>query len=181
MKGVIVYKGKYGATQQYAAWLGEELHLPVYTAHDPTIENISAYDFVVAGGSVYMGKLQIKNWLLEHELLLQQKKMFLFIVCGTPASEKEKLEKIVRENLPASLVGSCTVYFLPGRVIHQQLSWRDNMMLKLGAMLTKNPRDKKNMLKEFDLVKKEYTGTLVAAVKSLPVEKTETVLSKQQV
>ena len=29
MKGLIIFKGKYGATRQYAGWIGDELQLPV--------------------------------------------------------------------------------------------------------------------------------------------------------
>ena len=29
MKGIIIYKGKYGATRQYADWLGKELNLQI--------------------------------------------------------------------------------------------------------------------------------------------------------
>ena len=32
MKGIIIYKGKYGATAQYAQWLGEELNFPVHVS-----------------------------------------------------------------------------------------------------------------------------------------------------
>ena len=40
MKGIIIYKSKYGATKQYADWLGELLHIPsVFLDHitHPTI------------------------------------------------------------------------------------------------------------------------------------------------
>ena len=63
MKGVIIYKGKYAATRQYADWLGTELQLPVIIADNIEGKKIAKYDFVVLGSSVYIGKLQIHNWL----------------------------------------------------------------------------------------------------------------------
>lgn len=60
MKGIIIFKGKYGATGQYAEWLGKELGLPVFTPDNYRTEDIINCDFVIIGSSVYMGKLQLK-------------------------------------------------------------------------------------------------------------------------
>ena len=32
MKGLVIYKGKYGATEQYAMWIGQELQMPVVSS-----------------------------------------------------------------------------------------------------------------------------------------------------
>ena len=61
MKGVIVYKGKYGATRQYAEWLGAELKLAVQQAEDLTKEKLSLFDYIIMGSSVYVGKLLMKK------------------------------------------------------------------------------------------------------------------------
>jgi menaquinone-dependent protoporphyrinogen IX oxidase len=166
MKGVIIYKGKYGATRQYAQWLGEALQIPVYAADDAAIGKITQYDFVIGGGSVYVGKWQLKAWVGRQAPALQQKKFFSFIVCGTPASEKEKLRKMAADNIPASLLATTPVYFLPGKVIHRELSWLDRFALKMGARFAK-PEDRKHMLAEFNKVDRENIQGLVAAVKNL--------------
>jgi menaquinone-dependent protoporphyrinogen IX oxidase len=80
MKGIIIYKGKYGATQQYAEWLSKELQLPVRKPENLTASHLSLYDFVVIGSSVYEGGLLMKNWLKKYAEILQNKKVFLFIV-----------------------------------------------------------------------------------------------------
>jgi len=166
MKGIIIYKGKYGATQQYAEWLSEELQLPAVKPENLTASNLPIYDFVIIGSSVYEGNLLIKNWLKKYAEIFQNKKVFLFIVCATPPTENKKLQTIAKNNIPAMLNHS-GVYFLQGRMILNQLSWMDRFMMKMGARLQKDPRVRKDMLQDFDAVKKENIAALVNAVKIL--------------
>ena len=170
MRGVIVYKGKYGATHQYAQWLSNELQVPVLRPENLTAGNLPLYDLVIVGSSVYMGSLLIKKWLRKYAAILQNKKVFLFIVCATPPKETEKLDVIAKRNIPAMLNHS-PVYFLHGRMILNKLSWMDRFMIKMGARLEKDPLVKKEMLQDFDAVKKENITALVTAVKNLRVGK----------
>ena len=88
MKGLIVYKGRYSATRQYAKWLSEELRLPAYVSDIANEDDVDNADFVIIGSSVYIGKLQIKKWLLRNAKALSGKKLFFFMVCGTPSDKK---------------------------------------------------------------------------------------------
>lgn len=164
MKGAIIYKGKYGATRQYAEWLGEELHLPVLDLEIVSARMLAKYDYIIAGASVYAGKLQNKSWLNRNSKTLVGKKLFLFIVCATPSSEKEKLNGIIKANIPNALVNLADIFFLGGRLIISKLSWIDRLVLKMGASLEKDPARKKAMLRDFDSVKKENMKVLVHAV-----------------
>ena len=164
MKGAIIYKGKYGATRQYAEWLGEELHIPVLEPEIVTARMLSKYDYIIAGASVYAGRLQNKSWLNRNSQILAGKKLFLFIVCATPSSEKEKLNGIIKANIPDTLVNLADTFFLAGRLIKSKLGWIDRLVLKMGASLEKDPARKKAMLQDFDWVKKENIKNLVNAV-----------------
>ena len=137
MKGIIIYKGKYGATKQYAEWLGSALHLPVFTQDSLASEDLDSYDLIIAGGSVYMGIWQMHKWLLQHSDLSKNKKLFLFIVCGTAPDDKNALDQIARQNIPPDMLATCPVYFLHGRMLKKHLSWFDSLMLKMSAVLTK--------------------------------------------
>jgi menaquinone-dependent protoporphyrinogen IX oxidase len=167
MQGIIIYKGKYGATKQYANWLGEALALSVRTPETFTARQFAESDFVVIGSSVYIGAIQLKGWLQENANLLKTKKLFLFIVCATPAAEKEKIETIIKSNVPDSLRQQCDIYILRGRVIRHQLSWKDRLLLKIGSMAAKGPAQKEKMTTDFDGVKQENINVLVNAVKKL--------------
>jgi menaquinone-dependent protoporphyrinogen IX oxidase len=164
MKGIIIYKGKYGATRQYARWLGDELYLPIADSDDISKTVLTGYDFLVVGSSVYIGKMLLKGWLRNNVAAIQGKKIFLFMVSGTPPDKKEKLERYVQASVPAEIRSGCEIFFLPGRLVMKNLSWLDRIMLKMGSKLTKAPDEKKEMLTEYDDVKKENIQELKAAV-----------------
>jgi len=164
MKGLIIYKSKYGATRQYANWLSNELRLEVREPEDVTEKELTGYDFFVIGSSVYIGKLLIQDWLKKHLGVLHNKKLFLFIVCATSANEQEKLNTIVNNNIPFSILNKATIHFLHGKMIVKELSWFDRLLLKMGARMEKDPKVKKSMLTDFNSVKKENIAGLVQQV-----------------
>jgi menaquinone-dependent protoporphyrinogen IX oxidase len=173
MKGLIIYKGKYGATRQYAGWLSQALHLPAVQPDEVTKEQLLASDFLLIGSSVYIEKFQIRDWLKKNSAAIIDKKLFLFIVCGTPADEKEKLEGFIRNNVPVEIRSKCEIYFLPGRMIYKNLTWSDKLLLRVGAMFTQDARQKQAMLNDFDGVKKQNLSPLLQAFSkfiSVPLE-----------
>lgn len=167
MKSIIVYLGKYGATQQYAHWLGDALQQQVYHATCISEDILEECDAVIIGSSVYVGKLLISKWLKKNEAILKKKKLLFFIVCGTPPGQKDKLQQIVKGSISDALTANAAMYFLRGRMIIRKLSWKDRMVLKLGAAVTKDPVEKKEMLRNFDDVKKENLIQLIRDFRSM--------------
>ena len=161
MKGLVIYKGKYGATAQYAAWLGEALYLPVVDSHHQSAGNLAPYDYLIVGSPVYMGKLLIKDWLEENEWVLLNKKLFIFIVSSVSPEEKARQETVLKNNLPETLVTNATIFFLPGRVVINKLSWMDKLTVRIGAIMEKDPKKKALMRRGFDGVKRENINDLI--------------------
>ena len=93
-------------------------------------------------------------------------KLFLFIVCGTPPHEKEKLDAIVKSNRELAFLQQTTIYFLHGKMLIKELHWPDRFLLKMGARLEKDPAIKKEMLTNFNDVKKDHILPLVNEVQS---------------
>ncbi|HJS55543.1 MAG TPA: flavodoxin domain-containing protein [Chitinophagaceae bacterium] len=165
MKGIVIYKGRYGATKQYAMWVGQELGLTVASADRFPENELPKYDYFIVGSSVYIDKLEIKKWLKKHFNVLLSKKIFFFQVAGTPVSQKEKREFYNKKDIPPAILNKAESYFLPGRMIMRNLSWLDKFMLKMGARLTRDPMDKQRMLTDFNDVKKENVLPMVEAIK----------------
>ena len=163
MKGIIIYKGKYGATRQYAEWLSQELDLNFSLADELDI-NDNSNRFFILGSSVYIGKLQLSKWLQRNKKYLLNKKIFFFLVAGTPPSETEKLMGYIKTGIPEEIQSNCSYYFLPGRLNMEKLSWKDKFMLRMGARLAKDPADRANMLRSYDLVKKENLEKIILDV-----------------
>ena len=166
MKGIVIYQGKYGATRQYALWLGQSLELPVIAAGTVKKESLLEYDFFLIGTSVYIGTLQIKKWLKANLDILQGKKIFFFQVAGSPPADTVRRESYNRNGIPQQLAANCTCFFLPGRTIISKLSWQDRFMLRMGARLTKDKVERQNMLTEHDDVKQEHLTEMIEAVQA---------------
>jgi len=166
MKGLVIYKGKYGATKQYAIWIGQELQLTVASADRFPPDELSKYDYIILGSSVYIGKLEIKDWVKKNFLVLRNKKIFFFQVAGSPAEQIEKRESYNKASLPSTILEKIQFYYLPGRMIMRNLSGWHRFMLNMGAKLTKDPVEKKTMLTDFDHVKKENIFPIIEAVRT---------------
>jgi len=164
MKGLVIYKGKYGATKQYAMWIGQELQLPVASADRFPVDELPNYDYFILGSSVYIGQLEIRKWLKKNFNVLLNKKIFFFQVAATPVEQIEKRENYNKTSISSDILKRIKVYYLPGRMIMRNLSAWDRFMLKMGARLTKDPIEKKKMLTDFNDVKKENIIPLVKSV-----------------
>ena len=166
MKGLVIYKGKYGATKQYAMWIGQELKLSVASADRFPLDELPKYDYFILGSSVYIGQLEIKNWLKKNFKILKNKKIFLFQVAASPIEQLEKRESYNKASLSADILKKIQFYYLPGRLIMRNLSAWDRFRLKMGARFTKDPVEKKNMLTDFNDLKKENIDSLVKGVQN---------------
>jgi menaquinone-dependent protoporphyrinogen IX oxidase len=138
MKGIIIYKGKYGATKQYANWLSAALSIPVSPAGEEINKELIDADYIIMGSSIYIGKLQLRKWIRQHRSLLLNKKIFLFLVAGTPVSEREKLQQYINANIEAEITARCTFFFLPGKLEFKKLSFLDKMLMTIGSRLAKS-------------------------------------------
>ncbi|TWF34828.1 menaquinone-dependent protoporphyrinogen IX oxidase [Chitinophaga polysaccharea] len=166
MKGIIIYKGKYGATQQYATWLSAALSIPVVAAGKETKDQLEDADYIIMGTSIYIGKLQLRDWVKKNQGLLAGKKLFLYLVAGTPVAEKEKLEGYITANIVADISNKCTCFFLPGKLEFRKLSWVDKCLLTIGARLAKG-RGESIRVADYNDVKVEYLSGLIASVHKL--------------
>ena len=167
MKGLVIYKGRYGATKQYAMWIGQELQLPVASADRFPVDELPKYDYFILGSSVYIGQLEIKNWIKKNFNVLMNKKIFFFQVAASPVDQIEKRESYNKASLPPAILKKAGFYYLPGRMLMRNLSRWDRFMLKMGARLARNPVEKKTMLTDFDHVKKEKVISIIEAVRKL--------------
>jgi menaquinone-dependent protoporphyrinogen IX oxidase len=165
MKGLVIYKGKYGATKQYAMWIGEELKMTVVSADRLQLREWPKYDYIIIGSSVYIGKLEIRKWVKKNLAILTTTKIFLFQVAASPADQKEKREIYNKASLPQELLQKSESFYLPGKMKIKNLSFWDRFMLKMGAKLTKDPIEKKRMLTDFNAVKKENIEPLIESVR----------------
>jgi menaquinone-dependent protoporphyrinogen oxidase len=105
-KVLVAYASKYGATEQIAEKIGEVLNqaglsadvLPAEEVKDP-----SAYQAVVLGSAVYIGKWrkQAAKFLKENEKILTERPVWLF--SSGPAGEGDPVELLQGWAFPSAL------------------------------------------------------------------------------
>jgi menaquinone-dependent protoporphyrinogen IX oxidase len=104
MKGIILYKSKYGATKQYAEWIAERTGFPCVRTEDADIRTVSEYDTVILGGGVYASGIAGLSFLKKNIGQLKGKKILVFC-CGASPYEQEAFEAAVRHNMKDELAG----------------------------------------------------------------------------
>lgn len=176
--GIVIYESRYGAAKQYANWIGERLDLPVKRSTDLSPWELAAYDFIIAGSSIYMGKILLRNWLNKNENALLKKKVLFFIVGAARATETEKTAKYFTDNIPAALIKADNCFYLQGKSVYQELSLTDKLFLKMGAWLAKTQEDKKAMLTDFNAVERSKLNSLLKAAPPLFCQKVKAASGK---
>jgi len=103
MKGLVVYSGTYGSTEQYANWIGESLGIPLRRAKDVTVAELSAADYLVLGSSVHAGRLTMAGFLRRWWPAIAQKRVLFYTTSATPPAQRERLEGYLAACLPERL------------------------------------------------------------------------------
>ena len=140
------------------------MNWPLFTPEQLLNPTLDDADVVIVGASVYAGRLTLHDWLKKHAHQLLRKKVFLFIVCATPADKKDVLEQIAKNNIPALLQDLVVVFFFRGRLVINELSWLHKLMLKLASRTTNDADEKERMIHGFDGMNKESILPLLRLV-----------------
>lgn len=166
MNGFIIYRSRYGATRQYAAWLSAELKIPAIPQEQVTPEIIADAGFLILGSSIYIGKLLMRKWLKQHAAQLEKKRLFIFLVTATKKDKREKLASYVQQNIPACFEDNCRYYFFPGKIIYDQLSPVDKFKVRAGKWIAKL-RNKQLDISDFNDVSPSHISGLLNDVQLL--------------
>jgi len=110
MNTVILYATKHGTAEEIAKRLGAELGASLINLKTTPSPDISAYDTVVVGGSLYAGRLvsEAKKYLAAHQQELARKNLGVFLT-GLADSDS-----YFKSNVPAKLFETAKTVFLSG-------------------------------------------------------------------
>lgn len=106
MNTIILYASKYGCTADCAKYLESALPGSVsrldMDAADPKTIDLTLFDTVVFGSSIYVGSTskKMRSFCNDHIEILTQKKVGIFLCCGFSAQFHEYLSK----NFPQPLL-----------------------------------------------------------------------------
>ena len=164
MPGTIYYKTKYGATEDYARWLSEEVGFDLENIKEKP--EVRTEGIIVIGSSLMMGKVTAKDWILKNMEKMNGRKLVFFCV-GSSKIGSQVREDILIRSLPKDVLAGMKIFHLPGRIEHKKLSFIMSGMMKRMAKYEKDEVEKKRAIEGYDDVKRENLAPMVAYIKSL--------------
>lgn len=169
MKGIVIYEGKYGSTEQYSKWIGEDLEIDVVPVKKIKFNDIVKYDFIILGSSIIAYKLSMKNWINKNWEKISSKKIFLFTVSGAPPENKEKMKEFLDNSISSEIQNKMKIFHFPGRMIFRKLPIFMRIMLNIVGGMQKDPVVRKKFTEDYDFMKKDYTKFLIETIQNLTI------------
>lgn len=160
MKGIVVYKGMHGSTEQYALWIADELGFELKCSDDVDAQQITDAKIIIMGSSVYKGRLSLAGWMEKHKEILSSKTLYLFTVSGTHPTEGKILERILKVSTPESLQGKFRHYPLHGSIKKRELSFSERLLVRFGSKVPENENRTKK-IRDFNYVSKNNIRAIV--------------------
>jgi menaquinone-dependent protoporphyrinogen oxidase len=153
MKALIVYGTRYGTASEIAEEIGkvmraEGIEVNVVDAHGLKDYDVSAYDMVIIGSGIKMGKWTKDSlrFLKKNKSALADKKVALFVSCGA-ANEEKSVEmgrdKYLRKVAEENLLGKPVDMGLFGSVYDPNA--KHGLMYKMTAGFIRKDLEKKGM------------------------------------
>lgn len=129
MKGIIIYKSKYGATKKYAEWLSAETGFDVCGVEKVKVQDIEVYDVVIFGGGIYASGIAGLNFLKKNIKHFNNKKIIIFCDGASPYDEKA-LSEIKKRNMDGVL-SNIPLFYCRGGWDMQSMSFVDRSLCKM--------------------------------------------------
>jgi menaquinone-dependent protoporphyrinogen IX oxidase len=152
MKGIVIYKSKYGSTKTYAHWIGEELGFDVVDVKSVKSDDLLRYDAIVYGGGLYAEIVAGVHLITKNLSKLSDKKIAIYTTGITPLDCREYYDKIVVEKNFKSGVGeNIKIFNYLGKMILSELTVVHRAALKtLKKIMSfkENPTDMECLLAE---------------------------------
>lgn len=166
MKGLVVFKGRYGSTEEYANWIAEDLGFGLACSDDIKKKDLENYDVLVIGSSVYTGRLRISEWLEENREILLKKPLYLFTVSGTHPTEDRILQRILNLSVPEEMHDRYRHYPLHGRLVSKKLTLKDRFFISFGSRISNGGvKPKGNPLRDYDYVARDSINAMVEEIR----------------
>lgn len=145
MKTLIVYASKHGTAKRCSEILKDKLkgEVTITNIKKENCPNISSFDNIIIGGSIYIGRIQkeISNFCLNNLHVLKHKKIGLFICC----MNKENPDKQLESSFPKALLDNAVVKECFGG----EFNFKDMNFLE-KAIIKKVSKEDKNIVLDFE-------------------------------
>jgi menaquinone-dependent protoporphyrinogen IX oxidase len=162
---LIVYKSKYGSTKQYAQWIQQSIPSDLVDADSVDKPEFAKYDVIVFGGSIRISRIVIAPLIIEFWDAVKGKKVVLFSTSGTPP-DHPNIRNIYERSLPEELRKDIKYFPLHGRMLKNNLSSIDKILVDIGQRMETDESMAQRMREDYDEVKRENIIPLLDYVKA---------------
>ena len=176
MKNIVVYESRYGSTEKYAKWIGEELNCKVSKLKDIKIDELQKYDNIIFGGWLHAGSIKGFKEIRRHFDKLKNKNFILFYV-GLNIMDEKTHEEIKKKNFENMDIKD---FYLRGAFNYKHLTRTDKFMMDmLKKMIKKQSEEEmdentKGMLAAYDtpidFTNKDHIKPIIEAVESMSLQ-----------
>ena len=139
MKIAIIYASKHGTTEKVARSIAEKLSGELFSLRNNQNPDISGFETVILGSSVYAGQAsgKMKEFCKANEPVLLHKKIGLF-VCGMHP-DKEQREKELKDAYSEALHEKAVASgFFGGEFLFEKMNFVERLIIKKIAKTTKS-------------------------------------------
>lgn len=177
MKSIVVYESKYGSTERYAKWIGEELSCRVSNISEVSLEELLTYDNIVFGGWLHAGTIKGLKKISDNIEKFKNKNLTVFyvglsIIDNTDNKEyKEIKEKNFKD------MKDINTFYLRGAFNYQKLNFVDKIMMTIFKFILKKQKEEemddntKGMLDAYDnpvdFVNKESIKPIIESLNTM--------------
>jgi len=139
MSTLIVYATKHGSAEDCAKILGEKLQgkVDLYNIKKDMVSDLSQYDKIIIGGSIYVGKVQkeISEFCIKNSNELQKKKLGFFICCMNNKNAEDQLKNSFPEELISKAVAKKS---FGGEFRFKKMNFMERFIIKKVAKSDEN-------------------------------------------
>ena len=173
---VVVYTSKYGATEKYARWIGEELDCHVFSLDKFSKGQLDNYDNIIYGGGVQAGGIKgfdkFKKWIKP--LIGKPEKKIVVFAVGLNVDNTDGRMQLRDINFDKGEFRQLACYFMGGAYDPAQIKGIDKALMSMvHKMLTDKGlnmnEDERTLLdrieKGCDLVSRQQIEPLVKEFK----------------
>jgi menaquinone-dependent protoporphyrinogen oxidase len=136
-KVLIAYATKHGCVEECAKFLSGKMNAEtdLWNLKEKKSIDVSAYDKIIVGGSIYAGKLakETRDFCSKNESILKGKKLGLFI-CGL--SEGDEAKQQVESSFPQELLKAALVKeSFGGKIRLNNMNFLERKIIKAVAKI----------------------------------------------
>lgn len=138
MKSIVVYESRYGSTEKYAKWIGEELKCEVCEIDEVNTEDLLNYDTIIFGGWLHAGKIKGFKKIYNNIEKLKNKNLIVFYV-GLSIMENSIYEEINKNNFKDA--DNIKQFYLRGAFNYNNLTITDKLMMNMFKIILKSKKE----------------------------------------